>query len=256
MNSARRFSLLAVSLASCCAAMSAQGAAGDWQQTVIIYGMGAAIDGDATIGDLTVPVDVSMSEVFDALEMGAMGAYRADNGTWSFMVDATFMGLGGTAESQRDIVKGDMDLDQMTLMGTVGRRFTPTLEGLFSLTWFDLSTDLKLTTRNPIGGAETTRTTSVDANWIDPMLGLQYNVPFADDWRFNLRGDIGGFGIGADLSYQLLANVRYQATDKIGVAFGYRVIGYDYEDGDKGDRDYQHFDLVEQGPLVGLTISF
>ncbi len=67
MNSARRFSLLAVSLASCCAAMSAQAAAGDWQQTVIIYGMGAAIDGDATIGDLTVPVDVSMSEVFDAL---------------------------------------------------------------------------------------------------------------------------------------------------------------------------------------------
>ena len=256
MNSARKLSLLAASLAGCCAAMPTLAADGDWQQTAVIYGMGAAIDGDATIGDLTVPVDVSMSEVFDALEMGAMGAYRVDNGTWSFMVDATFMGLGGTAESQRDIVKGDLDLDQMTVMGTVGRRFTPTLEGLFSLTWFDLSTDLKLTTRNPISGVETTRTASVDADWIDPMLGLQYNVPFADDWRFNLRGDIGGFGIGADLSYQLLANVRYQATDTIGVAFGYRVIGFDYEDGHKGDSDYQRFDLVEQGPLVGMTISF
>lgn len=256
MNSARKFSLLAASIAGCCAALPAQAAGGDWAQTAVIYGMGAAIDGDATIGDLTVPLDLSMSDVFSALEMGAMAAYRVDNDTWSFMVDATFMGLGGTAKSQRDIVKGDMDLDQMTLMGTVGRRFTPTLEGLFSLAWFDLSTDLKLTTRNPIGGAETTRTASVDADWIDPMVGLQYNVPFADDWRFNLRGDIGGFGIGADLSYQVLANVRYQATDTIGVVFGYRLIGFDYEDGNKGSSHYQHFDLVEQGPLVGMTISF
>jgi hypothetical protein len=40
-----------------------------------------------------------MSEILDALESGAMGAYRADAGTWSFTVDATFMGLGGTAAS-------------------------------------------------------------------------------------------------------------------------------------------------------------
>ena len=234
----------------------AQEASSEWKQTVFIYGMGAAIDGDVQLGNLELPIDMSISDVFDALEMGAMGAYRADNGTWSFTLDATFMGLGGTATSQRDIVKGDMDMDQMTLMGTVGRRLTPNLEGLFSLSWFDLSTDLELTTRNPLTGAETTRTAGDDASWIDPMIGLQYNAPFADDWRFNLRGDIGGFGIGSDLSYQLLANVRWQANETIGVVFGYRLIGFDYEDGRKGDRDYQRYDLTEQGPLVGMTISF
>jgi hypothetical protein len=160
-----------------CTATPVLAADGDWEYTVIIYAMGAAIDGEATIGNLTVPVEVSMSDVFSALEMGAMGAYRADNGTWSFALDATFMGLGGTATSQRDTVKGDMDMDQMTLMGTVGRRLTPNLEGLFSLSWFDLSTDLELTTRNPLTGAETTRTAGDDASWIDPMIGLQYNAP-------------------------------------------------------------------------------
>ena len=48
----------------------------------------------AQIGPVKVDVDASMSDVFDALEFGAMLAYRVENGTWSFMGDATYMGLG------------------------------------------------------------------------------------------------------------------------------------------------------------------
>jgi hypothetical protein len=88
------------------------------------------------------------------------------------------------------------------------------------------------------------------------LLGLQYNVPFADAWRFNLRGDVGGFGVGSDLIYQLLTNVRWQANDRVGVVFGYRRISFDYEEGDKGHSNYQHYALTEQGPLVGMTIDF
>lgn len=234
----------------CCCASGAHAADGGWEHTVIIYGMGAAIDGEVTLGDLTVPVDLSMSDVFDALEMGAMLAYRADNGTWSFTADTTFMGLGATAKTERGLVKGDIDLDQVTLMGTVGRRLTPHLEALFSLSYFDLSTDLKVT------GPLQTRKASDSASWVDPLLGLVYSVPFADDWHFGLRGDVGGFGIGSEFSYQLLAHVRWQANDTIGVVAGYRVIGFDYEDGNKGSSDYERYDLVEQGPLLGMTISF
>jgi hypothetical protein len=228
----------------------------EWQHTVLFYGMGAAIDGDAQVGDLKVPVDVSMSDVFDALEFGAMAAYRADNGTWSFTVDTTFMGLGGSSESERGLVKGDLDLDQFTLMGTVGRHWTEHLDALFSLSYFDLSTDLKLTTTAPVGGAVTVRTASVDASWVDPMIGLHYGLPFRDDWRFNLRGDVGGFGIGSDFSYQLLATVRWQSSGQLGAVFGYRVIGFDYEDGQKGSRNYQRFDLTQQGPMLGVTYDF
>lgn len=227
---------------------------GDWEHTVFIYGMGAAIDGEAQIGSLKVPVDVSISELFDALEFGAMGAYRADNGTWSFTVDATVMRLGGTSKTERGLVKGDLDVDQTTLMGTVGWRWTEHLEALFSLTYFDLSNDLAVRVTNPITGVVTRAEASKGASWVDPLVGLQYNVPIGDAWRFNLRGDIGGFGVGSDQSYHLLANFRWQANDTIGVVFGYRVIGFDYEDGK--DRNYQRYDLTQQGPLVGVSISF
>lgn len=237
-----------------CFAPAALAAEGDWEHTGVFYVMGAAIDGETQIGDLVVPVDMSISDVFDALEFGAMGAYRADNGTWSFTVDTTFMGLGGTAATERGIVTGDVDIDQFTLMGTVGRRLTPNLEALFSLSYFDLSADLDVVIRNALTQEETVRKASTDASWVDPLIGLQYNVPIGEDWRFNLRGDIGGFGIGSDFAYQVLANFRWQANERFGVVFGYRLIGFDYEDGH--DADYERFDLIEQGPLAGLTISF
>lgn len=240
----------------CCSTAFAADGTGDWQQTVFIYGMGAAIDGDAQIGDLKVPVDVSISELFDHLKFGAMGAYRVENGTWSFTVDATYMNLGGTSKSEGGRLKGEVGVEQTTLMGTVGRRWTDNLEFLVSLAYFDLSNDLKLKLSLPNIGDSVTRKASVDADWIDPLVGLQYNVPFAGNWRFNLRGDIGGFGIGSDLSYQVLTNFRWQANDTLGVVFGYRLIGFDYEDGRKGSSKYQRFDLTEQGPLVGMTISF
>lgn len=230
------------------AAASAQNDAGGWRHTVVLYGMGAAIDGTAQIRDLEVPVDVSISELFDSLEMGAMGAWRMENGTWSVTADATFMGLGGTSRTEGGRVKGDVDLDQVTLMGTVGRRFADHFELLFSAAYFDLSTRLE------VSGPLAERAAEADADWIDPLVGVAWNRPFAERWRINLRGDVGGFGIGSDLTYQLLANLRWQASEKVGVVFGYRLIAFDYEDG-RG-LDYQRYDLTEQGPLAGVSFSF
>lgn len=225
-----------------------------WRHTVVLYGMGAAIDGTAQIGDVIVPIDASISDVFDNLQFGAMGAYRVENGTWSMTADVTYMGLGASQRSDGGLVKGDVDVDQLTVMGTVGRRLTEHIEGLFSLAYFDLSTDLQVATTAPTSGEVTKRTASTGASWIDPLFGLHYSLPISDAWRMNLRGDIGGFGVGSDLSYQVLANLRWQANDTVGVVFGYRLIAFDYEDGK--ERTYEHYDLTEQGPLVGVTVSF
>lgn len=252
----RRLTWMAASAMMAGWSTAANAGGGEWQHTVILYGMGAAIDGEATLGDLTVPVDFSMSDVFDALEFGAMAAWRVRNDTWSFTLDATYMGLGGTHEGSRGLVKGDLDVDQVTVMGTLGRRWTEHVEFLASLAYFDLSADLKLTTTAPVSGVVTVREASDGASWVDPLVGLQYNVPFADRWRFNLRGDVGGFGLGSDFSYQGLVNVGWQATDSVHLILGYRIIGFDYEDGNRGSRNYQRFDLTEQGPLAGIAFSF
>ena len=226
----------------------------DWHHSVYVYVMGAAIDGTAQIGPVEVPVDLSVSDVFGALEFGAMAAYRAENDTWSFSADATFMGLAGTDTTEGGRLNGTIDVDQFTLMGTVGRRVSENTEFLFGVAYFDLSTDLRVTST---GGVPVDLAASRDADWIDPTIGLRYNRPISDKWRLNLRGDVGGFGVGSDLMYHLLANVQWQASETVGMVFGYRLIDFDYEDGtsDLGGN-YQHYDLTEQGPLIGVSFSF
>lgn len=226
----------------------AQEASGDWKQTIFLYGMGAAIDGDAQIGNLKLPVDMSISDLFDALKLGAMAAYRTENEEWSVEGDVTYMNLGWHGGGSRGHVRGDLDIDQLTMMATVGRRITPHLEALLSLAYFDLSADLEVRI------VDQRLRASRDADWIDPLVGMQYAVPFADKWTYSLRGDIGGFGVGSDFTWQLLTAVRRQNTDSFGWYIGYRALAYDYEEGK--DRHYQHYDLTQQGPLIGIAISF
>lgn len=250
MLSIRRIASLAVVLPAVVLTgnASAEEARQRWEHTVFVYAMGAAIDGSAQIGNVKVEIDLSTSDVLDALEFGAMAAYRADNGTWSFTADATFMGLGGYERTEGGRVKGEVDVDQSTLMGTLGRRWTDHLEFLFGLAYVDLSADLEVT------GELVDLAASRDAAWIDPTLGLRYSRPLGDAWRLNLRGDIGGFGVGSEFMYHLLAGIGWQASESVGIFGGYRLISFDYEDG--SGRNYQRYDLTEQGPLLGVSFSF
>jgi hypothetical protein len=246
----KRFSAVAAVLALtlCAPTTQAQEASGGWKQTVFLYGMGAAIDGEAQIGPLSLPVDVSISDLFDALRFGAMAAYRAENDVWSFEGDVTYMNLGVNQNGPREKVRGELGTDQLTVMATAGRRLGPHVEGLLSLAYFDLSSDLQVQVLNQRLRARSS------ADWIDPMIGLAYAVPFAGKWSYSLRGDIGGFGVGSDLSWQLLTAVRRQNTDRFGWYLGYRAIGFDYQDG--SGRNFQRYNLTQQGPLAGIAISF
>jgi len=222
--------------------------AGEWRQTVFLYGMGVAIDGEAEIGPLAVPVDLSISDIFDALRFGAMAAYRIDNDTWSFSADVTYMDLSFSQSTEQGRASARLGTDQLTVMGTVGRRITPNLEALFSLAYFDLSTDLEVRVLQQRTSA------SRDADWVDPLLGLQYRRPIGGKWRMSLRGDVGGFGVGSDLTLHGWATLVRQNTETFSWYFGYRYIAYDYETGSGINRE--RYDLQQHGPGIGIAWSF
>jgi hypothetical protein len=226
----------------------AQSESGDWRQTVFLYGMGATIDGDAQIGPLEVPVDVGMSDFFDTLKFGAMAAYRIQNEEWSFAGDVTYMNLGSSQTTQRGRASLGLDTEQWTVMATVGRRVAPHLEALLSLAYFDVSADLRVRLLQQV------RTASSDASWVDPLVGLNYEIPVSGKWRYTLRGDVGGFGFGSDLTWHALTKFTYQQSDRLTWYLGYRAIAYDYEEG-QGLR-YERYDLVQHGPGAGIAFHF
>jgi len=243
-----RIALVAVALLTGSATASAESPAGQWRQTVYLYGMGAAIEGDAQVGPLQVPVDVSISELFDALKFGAMAAYRIANEDWSFTGDVTYMNLGSSKTTQQGNASVGLDNEQLTVMATVGRRVTPQLEALLSLAYFDVSADLRVRVLQQVA------TASREVDWVDPMIGLNYDTPVGSRWRFTLRGDIGGFGVGSDLTWHALTKFTYQQSDRFSWYFGYRAIAYDYETGQ--GINFQRYDLVQHGPGLGIAFSF
>jgi hypothetical protein len=232
------------------AGAGADEAAETWQHTLIVYGMGASIDGTSQIGPLAVPVDVSMSELFENLKMGGMAAYRADNGTWAFVGDITYMNLGGTRRFS-DSRKGDADLKQSTLMLSAARRLSPNLEAMFGVAYFGIDAELELT--GPLIGRRSART---NVAWVDPTIGMQWTQPFGERWSFSLRGDVGGFGVGSDLLVHALAGLRYQQSENLAWLVGFRLIDFDYEENEGRGLKYKRFDLQEMGPALGVAWTF
>ena len=63
-------------------------------------------------------------------------------------------------------------------------------------------------------------------------------------------GDVGGFGVGSELTWQVFATLDYQVTPSISVSGGFRWIHIDYE---KGSSDIS---LDMAGPIIGASIRF
>ena len=63
---------------------------GDWWFRAAPYGWLTAVEGDVGVGPLTTPVDVSMQDTLDSLDMTFMGLFEAGYDRWSFGVDVIY----------------------------------------------------------------------------------------------------------------------------------------------------------------------
>ncbi len=86
--------------------------------------------------------------------------------------------------------------------------------------------------------------------WVDPILAARLRSTWTPLWSTLLHADIGGFGVGADTTWQLVATGNYQASDAFTLSAGYRHLAVDREEA--GTR----IDVSMSGPLLGATWRF
>jgi len=253
---ARRIATLFALISS--AAANAQIAPdGSWHYLAQPYAMFPNMHGKTGIADLpTVPVDEDPGDIFDHLQMGAMLYLEARNDHWAFSSDVLYMDLGSDIESSVgpvDIV-GDADVSQIGWELAVLRRITPSFELGVGLTYNQVDVDLDLTTTTILGATD--RSGGLEQNWIDPTIVFRATRPLDDDgrWFFQARGNVGGFGVGSDLMWQIMAHVIFRPSEKWSFSFGYRVIDIDFEDG--SGPDHFVYDMQTFGPELRLGINF
>jgi hypothetical protein len=93
-------------------------------------------------------------------------------------------------------------------------------------------------------------TASRTDDWFDPYVGLRGRYNFTDRLYATAKGDIGGFGIGSDLTWQAEAALGWQVTARVFAEAGYRALGIDYED------DGLTYDTITHGAQVTLGVTF
>jgi opacity protein-like surface antigen len=229
--------------------VSTAATAAEWKHEFAPYLWGSAMEGTVGIGDVTAEAEMSFSDILDDLEFGFMGAYRASRDRYSITVDVIYMGLGATEKGPGGRLKADIDVDQIGLETDFGYALNERFTLLGGLRYVSLDADLKVT--GPLGNE---LSASESQEWVDPVVGAIYTWPLADEWTLNLRGDVGGFGVGSDFAWQAMATLRWQFSPRTALGVAYRYLDIDYEDG-KGD-DYFKYDLATSGPAMGVIFTF
>jgi hypothetical protein len=228
-------------------AFATYAAAQDWSGQVTVYGWGAGVTGDFTpfTGAPTLSFDKSLSEVLEDLDGAFFVTGLARRGDLVLLGDLTY-----TSSSREGLVppgapaSGEVTIQSLTL--AAGKRFDAgggtAVDVLGGLRAWSLDGSVSV----PAAAISL----APEANFVDPILAVRVNSPLADRWSVLSYADIGGFGVGSDLTWQVAVTANYQASDRFFVSVGWRHLYLDYSDGGTV------FDGAMSGPVIGATLTF
>jgi hypothetical protein len=227
----------------------------DWQFAVTPYFWAAGADGDvAPFPNFPAShTDQSFGDILDDFQLGGAATFEASNGRWGFLGDFSYV----------DTDTGDSAVSADTAYDLVGLETKATwLSGAITLNlsqsshyrldvlagvranWMDTSVRLiDKDTNDELNGDH-------DENWVDPIVGVRAIFPLSDRWSVTGYADVGGFGMGSDLTYELYASANYNFNERMSLVLGYRYLSVDY------NNNGFLYDISQNGPVFGAQFRF
>ena len=220
-----------------------------WHYLTEIYLMFPSMSGEIGIADLPpAEVDADAGDIFGHLKMGMMLYLEATNDDWSITSDLLYMKLGQDVTPGTIITGGEITMKQYAWEVAGLKRITPWLEGGLGGRLVSLYTGLDIETINE------PRDGSASKTWFDPIILVRSQGAIKGKWLLQFRGDIGGFGVGSDFSWQIQANAGYRFSKLFQTTIGYRYIGINYDKGEGLERF--RYDISTYGPVLRLGFNF
>lgn len=229
----------------------------DWVVQVTPYLWASAIDGDVSPFQRapTVHIDESFSEIWDDLNFGGFLNIWARRDRFVVSGDIMYVNLSdaqviGPFPNLAPDVALDAELDTIEFYAALqgGYRVvdTPnfTLDALAGGRFWYISNDVTVS----YAGYSLSR--KEDFQWFDPLIGARAFYNFTDKLSVMGQGDIGGFGVGSELTWSVLGTFNYVFNDSWSASVGYKFMSVDYED------DGYVFDVDMSGPVLGVTYRF
>jgi len=261
-----------------------------WSLSVTPYAWLPFFQGDVTVKGRSVEVDVNPFELLEHLDAVPFMAYtEARKGPLVLYNDIFYAKVDVDATARRSVrnltvgASADADIELAIIEAggafeiarwssgyTGGLRgaaaFEPytAVDVLAGARYWRQDVDLRfgLTAALDVSGLVVTRNRAIarggDVDWVDPLVGFRIRQGVAPGQELVLRADVGGFDAGSKFSWNVLGAYSFILAVRNGVTYsgmlGYRALSVDFEKG-SGNNKYE-YDVVQHGPVVGLTIGF
>lgn len=224
-----------------------------WNFLLDVYVMFPNINGTTAFSTLPeIKVDANPGDIFDQLNMGAMLYFEASNDHWSFSSDLLYMDIKQGVRSGAIIQQGELQVKQLAWELASMRRLLPNLDAGIGLRVNSLDLGLDAIQNTVQGSVVIDKGTA--ENWVDPILIIRFKNDASNNFLYQLRGDIGGFGIGSDFSWQFQAYAGYRFSKLFQITGGYKAIGMNYDKGNGDDRFMYNMDTF--GPVLRFGFNF
>jgi hypothetical protein len=223
-----------------------------WTFTMAPYFWMAGMDGDiGQFGLAPIHVDASFSDVMENFDIGAMAVGEARNGKFGVAFDFMYVNLSADVATPFGIVADNVEVTSQTLTALAALEYrvletdTASVDLMAGgrLWWVETDVD-------PQGGPGDALYFSDGDTWVDPIIGAKGRVNLSDQFYLTGWGMVGGFGVSSDFTWDVMAALGYEFTDRISMVGGYRALGVDYSD------DGFLFDVVQHGPILGAVFRF
>ena len=219
----------------------------NWQFDVTPYLWFSSIEGDISFLSQTIPVEASFKDIWDQLSFAAMLHMEASKGPWTIMADGIYISLSKDGELKRLNQTTELALDETIIEFGGGYRFAQIedvlmMEALLGGRYFNSNTTLDTQQRNLLDKG---------FNFTDPYIGVRFKN---GDHKFNYsaRADVGGFGIGSEVSWKLNLLIGYNVWRHLALYTGYQTFGVDYVD----ENSSFQYNVNTAGFVFGLNLNF
>jgi hypothetical protein len=230
---------------------------GRWHFTVAPYFWFSGLDGTVSMkGIAEVPVNASFSDIWDNFDIGMLGRFEGRKDRWGFGVDLVYLNLGAGVAEGRPILGQlglEADLRQLVAEGFGAYRVVWSERGGY----LDVIAGLRYVgTKAGLNGQRLDgadfESTKQKIDWVDPLAGARFRIPFGS--RVGLTGRTDIAGLGSKLSWNVLASLDVALSRHWTLGAGYRHFDVEYDEESGGER--QLYDVAYSGPHAFVAYSW
>ncbi|QQX79086.1 outer membrane beta-barrel protein [Shewanella sp. KX20019] len=195
---------------------------------------------------IIVDMDMSFSDIFENLDSAALLNVQANKGDWQFWIDLVYMKL--KYDTKTEFASAELSAKQKMLDIVAAYRFSKQA----NMEWYAFAGGrvIDISNKLEVRFFERRRDPSFADEWYDPLIGIKNKWSFSEGFYLISRADLGGFGIGSDLSWALNLTMNQDLSEHWALKYSFRYIDIDYDDNDF------IFDVASSGFGLGVTYQF